>query len=147
MQIEPIYQLTKEQYEDLLKVKENPDIMLRETNTTLKKKVDELQAKLDKGSFDNIRVQTPFIVTNEALCMHTPSDFILLYNSLAKATLKDSDKFIFEYLTNLAESFNYKPQFSDSSKLKAYRVSLQKKDICQPVKMNGLIYLKTSKES
>lgn len=142
MQIEPSYILTQTQYDELLRVKENPDIMLRETNTTLKKKVDELQAKLDKGSFDNIKVQSPFIVTNEALCMHTPADFIMLYNSLAKASLTESDKHVFEYLTSLAKSFNYTPQFADSSKLKAYRVSLQKKDICKPTKLNGLTYLK-----
>ena len=64
-----------------------------------------------------------------------------MYNSLAKPTLTDSDLSVLSFLKHLSATFNYKVQFEDSSKLKAYRVSLQKKGLYKPIKVNGKCYL------
>ena len=133
--------LTEEEYQDLLKVKQSPDDLLRETNLALKKRLDECESKLKQGSFDNIRIETPFRVTNESLCINSPTDFVIMYNSLAYPSLTESDSAVFSFLKHLSTVFNYKLQFDDASKLKAYRVSLQKKGLYKPIKVNGRCYL------
>ena len=133
--------LTEQEYQDLLKVQNKPDELLRETNLALKKKLDEAETKLKQGAFDNIRIETPFRVVNEALCCHTFTDFVVMYNSLAKPTLTDSDLSVLSFLKHLSATFNYQVQFEDISKLKAYRVSLQKKGLYKPIKVSGRCYL------
>ena len=138
---QPTYILTEEEYQALLTVQTKPDELLRETNLALKKKLDEAETKLKQGAFDNIRIETPFRVVNEALCCHTFTDFVVMYNSLAKSNLTDSDLSALSFLKHLAATFNYQVQFTDVSKLKAYRVSLQKKGLYKPIKVNGKCYL------
>ena len=133
--------LTEEEYQALLTVQTKPDELLRETNLALKKKLDEAETKLKQGSFDNIRIETPFRVTNESLCISSPTDFVVMYNSLAKSNLTDSDLSALSFLKHLAATFNYQVQFTDVSKLKAYRVSLQKKGLYKPIKVSGKCYL------
>lgn len=133
--------LTEQEYQDLLKVQNKPDDLLRETNLALKKKLDEAETKLKQGAFDNIRIETPFRVVNESLCLNTPTDFVVMYNSLAKSNLTDSDLSALSFLKHLATTFNYQVQFTDVSKLKAYRVSLQKKGLYKPIKVSGRCYL------
>ncbi len=133
--------LTEEEYQALLTVQSEPDELLRETNLALKKKLDEAETKLKQGAFDNIRIETPFRVVNESLCLNTPTDFVVMYNSLAKSNLTDSDLSALSFLKHLAATFNYQVQFADVSKLKAYRVSLQKKGLYKPIKVSGKCYL------
>ena len=133
--------LTEEEYQALLTVQTRPDELLRETNLALKKKLDEAETKLKQGAFDNIRIETPFRVVNESLCLNTPTDFVVMYNSLAKSNLTDSDLSALSFLKHLAATFNYQVQFADVSKLKAYRVSLQKKRLYKPIKVSGKCYL------
>ena len=133
--------LTEEEYQALLTVQTEPDELLRETNLALKKKLDEAETKLKQGAFDNIRIETPFRVVNESLCLNTPTDFVIMYNSLAKSNLTDSDLSALSFLKHLATTFNYQVQFADVSKLKAYRVSLQKKGLYKPIKVSGKCYL------
>lgn len=133
--------LTEEEYQALLVVQTKPDELLRETNLALKKKLDEAETKLKQGAFDNIRIETPFRVVNESLCLNTPTDFVVMYNSLAKSNLTDSDLSALSFLKHLAATFNYQVQFADVSKLKAYRVSLQKKGLYKPIKVSGKCYL------
>ena len=64
-----------------------------------------------------------------------------MYNSLAKSNLTDSDLSALSFLKHLAATFNYQVQFTDVSKLKAYRVSLQKKGLYKPIKVSGKCYL------
>ncbi|MFW9602516.1 MAG: hypothetical protein ACMV1B_09365 [Prevotella sp.] len=139
--LQPTYILTEQEYQDLLKVQNKPDDLLRETNLALKKKLDEAETKLKQGAFDNIRIETPFRVYNESLCLNTPTDFVVMYNSLAKSNLTDSDLSALSFLKHLAATFNYQVQFADVSKLKAYRVSLQKKGLYKPIKVSGKCYL------
>ena len=139
--LKPTYILTEEEYQALITVQSEPDELLRETNIALKKKLDEAETKLKQGAFDNIRIETPFRVVNEALCCHTFTDFVVMYNSLAKSNLTDSDLSVLSFLKYLAATFNYEVQFTDVSKLKAYRVSLQKKGLYKPIKVNGRCYL------
>ena len=139
--LKPTYILTEEEYQALLTVQTKPDELLRETNLALKKKLDEAETKLKQGSFDNIRIETPFRVVNESLCLNTPTDFVIMYNSLAKSNLTDSDLSALSFLKHLAATFNYQVQFADVSKLKAYRVSLQKKGLYKPIKVSGKCYL------
>ena len=133
--------LTEEEYQALLTVQTKPDELLRETNLALKKKLDEAETRLKQGAYDNIKIETPFRVVNESLCISSPTDFVVMYNSLAKPTLTDSDLSVLSFLKHLSATFNYKVQFEDSSKLKAYRVSLQKKGLYKPIKVNGKCYL------
>lgn len=133
--------LTEEEYQALLTVQTEPDELLRETNLALKKKLDEAETKLKQGAFDNVRIETPFRVVNESLCLNTPTDFVVMYNSLAKSNLTDSDLSALSFLKHLAATFNYQVQFADVSKLKAYRVSLQKKGLYKPIKVSGKCYL------
>ena len=133
--------LTEEEYQALLTVQTKPDELLRETNLALKKKLDEAETKLKQGAFDNIRIETPFRVVNGALCCLTFTDFVVMYNSLAKSNLTDSDLSTLSFLKRIAATFNYEVQFTDVSKLKAYRVSLQKKGLYKPIKVNGRCHL------
>ena len=121
--------LTEEEYNNLLTKKTEVDTILRDTNTSLKKKLDECQAKLTQGSFDNSRVDTPFIVTNDTLHFRSPTDFTIMYNAISGINLGESDKNIYKYTETLALIFNYKPQFNSTSEVKAYRVNLQKKKL------------------
>ncbi len=139
--LKPTYILTEEEYQALLTVQSEPDELLRETNLALKKKLDEVETKLKQGAFDNIRIETPFRVVNESLCLNTATDFVVMYNSLAKSNLTDSDLSVLSFLKHLSATFNYQVQFEDISKLKAYRVSLQKKGLYKPIKVSGKCYL------
>ena len=139
--LKPTYILTEEEYQALLTVQTKPDELLRETNLALKKKLDEAETRLKQGAYDNIKIETPFRVTNESLCISSPTDFVVMYNSLAKSNLTDSDLSALSFLKHLAATFNYEVQFTDVSKLKAYRVSLQKKGLYKPIKVNGKCYL------
>ena len=47
----------------------------------------------------------------------------------------------YDYLTKLASNFNYEPQFESQKDLKAYRVSLQKKNLFNQVVKDGKRYL------
>ena len=139
--LKPTYILTEEEYQALLTVQTEPDELLRETNLALKKKLDEAETKLKQGAFDNIKIETPFRVVNESLCLNTATDFVVMYNSLAYPSLTESDLAVFSFLTHVSTVFNYEVQFTDVSKLKAYRVSLQKKGLYKPIKVNGKCYL------
>ena len=139
--LKPTYILTEEEYQALLTVQSEPDELLRETNLALKKKLDEAETRLKQGAYDNIKIETPFRVVNESLCISSPTDFVVMYNSLAKSNLTDSDLSALSFLKHLAATFNYEVQFTDVSKLKAYRVSLQKKGLYKPIKVNGKCYL------
>ena len=139
--LKPTYILTEEEYQALLTVQTKPDELLRETNLALKKKLDEAETRLKQGAYDNIKIETPFRVVNESLCISSPTDFVVMYNSLAKSNLTDSDLSALSFLKHLAATFNYEVQFTDVSKLKAYRVSLQKKGLYKPIKVSGKCYL------
>ena len=139
--LKPTYILTEEEYQALLTVQTKPDELLRETNLALKKKLDEAETRLKQGAYDNIKIETPFRVVNESLCISSPTDFVVMYNSLAKPTLTDSDLSVLSFLKHLSATFNYQVQFENSSKLKAYRVSLQKKGLYKPIKVSGKCYL------
>ena len=138
--------LTEEEYQALLTVQSEPDELLRETNTQLKKKLDEAEAKLKQGSFDNIKLDSPFIVVNNTLCLRSATDFILMYNNVADTTLTQSDLVMFNQLTHVANLFNLDCQFADTKQLKAHRVSLQKKNLCTPIKVDGRNYLQINKD-
>ena len=138
--------LTEEEYADLLTVQSKPDDLLRETNTQLKKKLDEAEAKLKQGSFDNVKLDSPFIVVNNKLCLRSATDFIIMYNNVADTTLTQSDLVMFNQLTHVANLFNLDCQFTDTKQLKAHRVSLQKKNLCIPIKVDGRNYLQINKD-
>lgn len=135
--MQTVIQLTPEEYENLLKVQQEPDIILRQTNTQLKQKLDECTKKLEQGSFDTCKLDSPFMVVNNKLCFRSPTDFVIMYNNLAGLNLGDSDAAVFTNLQTIAQMFNYDTQFEQQSQLKAYRVSLQKKGLYQPTKVNG----------
>jgi len=139
--------LTEKEYEDLLKVQSKPDDLLRETNLVLKKKLDEAESKIKKGSFDNIKVNSPFIIVNGKLCLHSATDFIIMYNNLADSSLMQSDVIMLNQLIAAANLFNLDCQFANTKELKAYRVSLQKKQLCTPIKINGRNYLQIKKDN
>lgn len=138
--------LTEEEYQALLTVQTEPDELLRETNTQLKKKLDEAESKLKQGSFDNIKLDSPFIVVNNKLCLRSATDFIVMYNNVADTTLTQSDLVMFNQLTYTAQLFNLYCQFDDTKQLKAHRVSLQKKNLCTPIKVDGRNYLQINKD-
>ena len=138
--------LTEEEYQALLTVQSKPDELLRETNKQLKSKLDEAEAKLKQGSFDNIKLDSPFIVVNNKLCLRSATDFIVMYNNVADTTLTQSDLVMFNQLTHAAQLFNLYCQFDDTKQLKAHRVSLQKKNLCTPIKVDGRNYLQINKD-
>ena len=138
--------LTEEEYQALLTVQSKPDDLLRETNKQLKSKLDEAEAKLKQGSFDNIKLDSPFIIVNSKLCLRSATDFIVMYNNVADATLTQSDICMFNQLTTVASLFNLDCQFADTKQLKAHRVSLQKKNLCTPIKVDGRNYLQINKD-
>lgn len=135
------YILTEEEYQALKS--SSQDQLLRDTNAQLKAKLDEMEADLDKPQrfTKESTLDSPFIVTNEHLCLRSPTDFIVMYNNLSEPTLSSSDKSMFLQLVRIAEILNYEPQFKDQKDLKAYRVSLQKKNLCSPVVKDGKRYL------
>ncbi len=138
--------LTEEEYQDLLKVQNKPDELLRETNLALKKKLDEAETRLKQGAFDNIKLDSPFIVVNNNLCLRSATDFIVMYNNVADTTLTQSDLVMFNQLTAVANLFNLYCQFDDTKQLKAHRVSLQKKNLCTPIKVDRRNYLQINKD-
>ena len=138
--------LTEEEYQALLTVQAEPDELLRETNAQLKKKLDEAEAKLKQGSFDNIKLDSPFIVVNNKLCLRSATDFIVMYNNVAGTTLTESDARMLSNLSHIATTFNLYCQFDDTKQLKAHRVSLQKKNLCTPIKVDGRNYLQINKD-
>ena len=136
------YILSQDEYDAL--TASNADSLLRETNTKLKLTVDELQSKLSQAQPSKpveSKFDSPFIAAGNKLCLRNYTDFIVLYNGLAKPNLTDSDKEIYDYITKLAEMFNYEPQFESQKELKAYRVSLQKKNAFTQVLKEGRVYL------
>ena len=143
--INPTYLLTEEDYNDLLKVQTQPDIILRQTNDNLKTQVDKLTKQLAEGSFESCTVDSPFRVIDDVLSMSSITDFVILYNFLAKqdhlSILSQADTSAFNYITQLADTFNYTCYFKSVSELKKYRVSLQKKQLFTNVKRDGAIKL------
>ena len=136
------YILSQDEYDAL--TADTADSLLRETNTKLKLTVDELQSKLSQAQPSKpveSKFDSPFIAAGNKLCLRNYRDFIVLYNGLAKPNLTESDKEIYDYTTKLAEMFNYEPQFESQKELKAYRVSLQKKNIFTQVLKEGRVYL------
>ena len=141
------YILSQDEYDAL--TTSTADSLLRETNTKLKLTVDELQSKLSQTQpFKTVeskpiesKFDSPFISAGNKLCLRNYIDFIVLYNGLAKPNLTESDKEIYDYTTKLAEMFNYEPQFESQKELKAYRVSLQKKNTFIQVLKEGRVYL------
>ena len=136
------YILSQDEYDAL--TTSTADSLLRETNTKLKLTVDELQSKLSQAQPSKpveSKFDSPFIAAGNKLCLRNYIDFIVLYNGLAKPNLTESDKEIYDYTTKLAEMFNYEPQFESQKELKAYRFSLQKKNIFIQVLKEGRVYL------
>ena len=136
------YILSQDEYDAL--TADTADSLLRETNTKLKLTVDELQSKLSQAQPSKpveSKFDSPFIAAGNKLCLRNYIDFIVLYNGLAKPNLTESDKEIYDYTTKLAEMFNYEPQFESQKELKAYRVSLQKKNAFTQVLKDGRVYL------
>ena len=136
------YILSQDEYDAL--TTSTADSLLRETNTKLKLTVDELQSKLSQAQPSKpveSKFDSPFIAAGNKLCLRNYTDFIVLYNGLAKPNLTESDKEIYDYTTKLAEMFNYEPQFESQKELKAYRVSLQKKNAFTQVLKDGRVYL------
>ena len=136
------YILSQDEYDAL--TTSTADSLLRETNTKLKLTVDELQSKLSQAQPSKpveSKFDSPFIAAGNKLCLRNYTDFIVLYNGLAKPNLTESDKEIYDYTTKSAEMFNYEPQFESQKELKAYRVSLQKKNIFIQVLKEGRVYL------
>ena len=136
------YILSQDEYDAL--TADTADSLLRETNTKLKLTVDELQSKLSQVQPSKpieSKFDSPFIAAGNKLCLRNYIDFIVLYNGLAKPNLTESDKEIYEYVTKLAEMFNYKSQFESQKELKSYRVSLQKKNIFTQILKEGRVYL------
>ena len=136
------YILSQDEYDAL--TTSTADSLLRETNTKLKLTVDELQSKLSQAQPSKpveSKFDSPFIAAGNKLCLRNYTDFIVLYNGLAKPNLTESDKEIYDYTTKLAEMFNYEPQFESQKELKAYRVSLQKKNTFIQVLKEGRVYL------
>ena len=136
------YILSQDEYDAL--TASTADSLLRETNTKLKLTVDELQSKLSQAQPSKpveSKFDSPFIAAGNKLCLRNYIDFIVLYNGLAKPNLTESDKEIYDYTTKLAEMFNYEPQFESQKELKAYRVSLQKKNAFTQVLKEGRVYL------
>ena len=136
------YILSQDEYDAL--TADTADSLLRETNTKLKLTVDELQSKLSQAQPSKpieSKFDSPFIAAGNKLCLRNYTDFIVLYNGLAKPNLTESDKEIYEYVTKLAEMFNYETQFESQKELKAYRVSLQKKNAFTQVLKEGRVYL------
>ena len=136
------YILSQDEYDAL--TTSTADSLLRETNTKLKLTVDELQSKLSQAQPSKpveSKFDSPFIAAGNKLCLRNYIDFIVLYNGLAKPNLTESDKEIYDYTTKLAEMFNYEPQFESQKELKAYRVSLQKKNAFTQVLKDGRVYL------
>ena len=136
------YILSQDEYDAL--TADTADSLLRETNTKLKLTVDELQSKLSQVQPSKpieSKFDSPFIAAGNKLCLRNYTDFIVLYNGLAKPNLTESDKEIYDYTTKLAEMFNYKSQFESQKELKAYRVSLQKKNTFIQVLKEGRVYL------
>ena len=144
---QPSYILTQAEYDELLTAQTKPDQLLRDTNLQLKAKLDECQAKLEQGSFDNCKLDTPFIIQSEKLILRSYMDFLVLFNSFATKSLIDTDTLVYEYLSDLAARFNLQPYFTDKSAVKAYRVSLQKKSICQPIRVSGIYKLELTPTS
>ena len=136
------YILSQDEYDAL--TADTADSLLRETNTKLKLTVDELQSKLSQAQPSKpveSKFDSPFVAAGNKLCLRNYIDFIVLYNGLAKPNLTESDKEIYDYTTKLAEMFNYEPQFESQKELKAYRVSLQKKNAFTQVLKEGRVYL------
>ena len=142
------YILSQDEYDAL--TADTADSLLRETNTKLKLTVDELQSKLSQAQPSKpieSKFDSPFIAAGNKLCLRNYTDFIVLYNGLAKPNLTESDKEIYDYTTKLAEMFNYEPQFESQKELKAYRVSLQKKNAFTQVLKEGRVYLEFTDKS
>ena len=134
---EPSYILTQAQLDELMTPHNEPDQLLRDTNSELKRKLDVATKALEQGSWQHTSVDTPFNIIDDTLILRSVVDFAVLYNNLSKPALGDTDKAVFDYLSLTAGLFNLKPQFSEQSKLKAHRVNLQKKGLYQPSKYAG----------
>lgn len=133
MEIEPIYQLTQAQYDELRTVQTEPDQLLRETNKTLTTKLEEAERKLKEGSFENARLDSPVMVNDEVLAPRSVTDFVTMFNSLSDfhkpRTIKQADQLVFEYTEQMALVFNYTNFFKSQQELKRYRTAIVKKGV------------------
>jgi len=133
MEIEPIYQLTQAQYDELRTVQTEPDAILRETNRTLTTKLEEAERKLREGSFEHARLESPIMVNDDVLAPRSITDFVTMFNSLVKyhrpATIRDADQIVFEYTEQLASTFCYNNFFKSQAELKRYRTGIVKKGL------------------
>lgn len=141
--MQKVIQLTEQEYNDLLTVRSKPDDMLRQTNAQLKTKLDEYALRLKQATYQNARIDTPFVINDDTLSIRSGTDFVVMYNNTADSILKNSDKAFLLQLKRIAEIFNLTPQFTDTKQVKAYRVALTKRGLCSaPAKRNGRDYLK-----
>lgn len=140
-----VIHMSPEEYTDLLKQKNSPDELLRDTNSTLTQKVADLTKQLESGSFKRINVDSPIMINDGVLSTTAVSDFVQMYNTLSHynncATVKSSDTAVFDYLEQMATMFACEPFFKTAGDVKKYRTSLQKKALYNNVKRNGLIHL------
>ena len=80
--------LTEEEYDELLKVKEQPNNQLRATNKALSEKYDQLKASKVNEELTNFK--SPFKVKDNILDFTTKGDFVAFYNN--QVTKQDSNR-------------------------------------------------------
>jgi len=122
--------LTEEEYENLLKVQDEPNEQLRATNKALAEKYDALkESKAQEIVYD---FKSPFKVEDNTLDFTTKEDFVAFYNHLSlkqemsRPPLMKIDQLMFDFITDLAEVWVFQPPFKDVRVLKSFRVSLVK---------------------
>ena len=129
------YVLTEEEYNELVKKKEEPNDLLRDTNKNLKKKIEELEKRLSQGSFDNIKVDAPFIIEDEIIKPGSHHNFVMLYNRMSrlqnkyKASLKVSDEMLIDFMEELVDTYYVAPYFKSALDVKRYRQNLIKSNL------------------
>ena len=69
-----------------------------------------------------------------------------IVQDLIKLATAKSPSFRNVSATAVAKLFNLDCQFIDTKQLKAHRVSLQKKNLCTPIKVDGRNYLQINKD-
>jgi len=150
------YILEEEEYEELLKKKNECDITLRETNKNLKLKIDSLEKQADKAKLITgipmNRNLGPLKSSEngEALTFTTWLDFVSFLNAVSEqnkcTNWKSLDQAILDTSITLVSWFNVEPMFSSTIEVKRYRLAVAKRNNLTSYKRDKCLYYSITKK-
>ena len=137
--------LSEEEYEELLKVQNQPSKDLRETNEKLKEKLDKVNKQQISTCISSTN-SIPFGERDDQIQFNTKKDFVMMYNYFLqkqdykdRPSVKQADEDVFEFIKTITEAYGYEYQFKDRLAVRRYRMNLIKSKLYNTDRYNTLI--------